>query len=89
MCLSGKSRHLKAYKHKMNLGSVVLNFSSLLPSGLMRQENSKLDLEFSKPVHQREKALLKILQLKSLPFGNYKVFMKCSQLILTIIALLQ
>lgn len=72
-----KSRHIKAYKHMINPGSVVLNFSGshLLPSSLMRQESCKLNLEFSKPVQQREKVLLKILWLKSLAFDTQKVFM--------------
>lgn len=40
ICLSDRSRPIKAYKHMINLGSVVLNFSGshLLPSSLMRRE---------------------------------------------------
>lgn len=77
ICLSDKSSHIKAYKHVINPGSVVLNFSGsrLLPSSLMRQESCTLNWEFSKPVHQREKVLLKIFWLKSLAFDTQKVFM--------------
>lgn len=77
ICLCDKSRHIKTYKHTINPGSVVLNFSGsrLLPSSLTKQESCTLNLEFSKLVHQREEVLLKIFWLKSLAFDTQKVFM--------------
>lgn len=77
ICLSDKSRHIKAYKHMINPSSAVLNFSGscLLPSSMMRQENCTLNLEFSEVVYQTEKVLVKIFSLKSLAFDAQKVFM--------------